>query len=80
MCTFGPRVRGGVIGGIEQTNRDFQSTAIDSATGASVPDGDIAPDASLESTMRTVGAATGIGSEVLDSAISGGKTITAALV
>lgn len=79
MCLFGPRVKGGVIGGIERGKRDFEATGIDSATGASAPDGDIQPEESLESAMRTLGASTGVADEVLDSAVKGGKRIGAAL-
>ncbi|MCH2110630.1 MAG: DUF1501 domain-containing protein [Polyangiaceae bacterium] len=80
MCLFGPRVKGGVIGGIERSKKDFQATPIDSSSGAALPDGDIAPEESLESAMRTLGAAAGMGTDMLDSSISGGKQIEAALV
>lgn len=79
MCIFGPRIKGGVAGGIEE-GRDFQATGIDSATGASTADGDISPDASLESVFRTLGTAVGVPDEVLDTTVAGGKVISSVLV
>jgi len=80
MCLFGPRVKGGVYGGIEPSKRDFQATAMSSETGASAADGDITPDQSLESAMRTLGGAVGLADETMDEAVSGGKLIRGAIV
>jgi len=80
MCLFGPCVRGGIAGGIEDTGRDFAATAIDSVSGASVSDGDIVPEESLESAYRTLGVAVGADRDALDSVISGGKVIESVIV
>lgn len=79
MCIFGPRINGGMAGGIEE-GRDFGATGIDSATGASTADGDITPDESLESVFRTLGTAVGVPEEVLDTTVAGGKVISSILV
>ncbi len=79
MLLFGPKVRGSVIGGIAPDGRDFSATAIDSQTGASAANGDIAPLESLESAAKTLGSALGVPSDVLASRIQGGKVISAAL-
>lgn len=79
MCLFGPRIRGGVAGGIEETGRDFRATGMNSQTGASVPDGDITLDNSLESALRTIGRAVGVGTDVLDQSLAGGHAIEAVL-
>ena len=79
MMMFGPKIRGSVIGGIAADGRDFSSTAINSQTGASAPDGDIQPLESLEATAKTLGAALGISNDVLQHRIQNGKVISAAL-
>ncbi len=80
MCLFGPRVQGGVAGGIEPSGKDFGATGIDSATGAASASGDITPDQSLESAFRTLGVALGVSSETLNGGLAGGKVIQSVLV
>lgn len=79
MCMFGPRVRGGVVGGPVADNRDFSAQPIDSSTGAVAPDGDIDPSISLESAMATLGAAVGLSGDVLERTIRGGKVVTSSV-
>lgn len=79
MCLFGPRVHGGIAGGIQEKGKDFQAVAFDSVTGKPSAGGDVGTESSLESAMRTLGAAVGISSETLDSGISGGTVIQSVL-
>lgn len=82
----GTRVKGAVIGGVTPKNDDYGALAIDSASGRGVDSGDISPANSLASVGKTLGAALGLSSDVVDSTVvnpsSGttvGKLIKAAL-
>jgi len=80
MCLFGKNVNPGVIGGIEELDRDFAASTIDSATGRPGPGGDIDPLSSLESAAKTLGSALDLPIDRLESRIGGGKVVSAALV
>lgn len=79
MTLFGKHVKGGVIGGVEEVERDFGATAIASATGKSDPGGDIDALSSLESAAKTLAAALQLPSERIDARIAGGKIVTSAI-
>ena len=75
MMMFGPRVRPGVIGGLEPTFnrrgalRDFRATAI----------GNVAVDQSLESAGKTLARAVGVPDDRIEARIVGGRVVPAAL-
>lgn len=79
--TIGKPFKGGVIGGVASFggDNDFGCTAIDSATGASSPDGDIDPFQTLASFGKTMMSAVGVEDEVIDKVIGPGAVITGAL-
>lgn len=77
---IGPRVKGSVVGGVAAGGGDYTATGIDSASGASSPSGDIPFSESFQSMGKTVGAATGITADFLNTNITGGKIVTGALV
>lgn len=79
MLMFGKNIRGTVIGGIEAHERDYRAMPIDSSTGEPSPSGDIEPLASLESAARTLWNALELDPQRLDTRISGGKSVSAAL-
>jgi hypothetical protein len=74
---IGPRIRAGVVGGLEPKAMDYYATAIDSKTGAK--GGDIEFGQTLPALGKTLGAALGIPSPVLDATITGGRVVTAAI-
>jgi hypothetical protein len=76
---IGPRIRGSVIGGLELSGIEYQATAIDSQTGQGSAAGDIAFPDTLAAVGKTLGAAVGVKDSVLDSQISSGKVVKAAL-
>ena len=76
---IGKPFRGGVIGGVGPVMGDYGALAIDSKSGKGVAGGDIAPVDSLASLGKTVLAAVGVDSSVIDSTITSGKVITPAL-
>lgn len=77
----GKNVRGGLVGGTVARGGDYSATGIDSATGAGVVDGgDIKFEETLAAVGKTIGAAIGITPETLDTEVSGGRIIRAALV
>ena len=76
---IGKNVKSSVIGGIEPNGNDFKATGIDSVTGASNDSGDIPFAQTLGAVGKTLGAALGISTAALDSAISLGKVVTAAI-
>jgi hypothetical protein len=77
---IGKNVRPGVIGGLEPKGGDYAATAINSTTGAGGPDGDIKFEETLGAMGKTLGAAVGLPTSVLDQQISKGKVVSAALV
>lgn len=74
---MGPGLRGSVIGGVERSGNDFRSTSIDSTTG--LPGGDIPFEENLGAMAKTLGAALGVPSEVLDESVHLGRPVRAAL-
>ena len=78
-CMIGPRVRGSVIGGLELQGIEFQAQPIYAQTGQGGTGGDIAFADTLGAFGKTLGAALGVNTSVLDSQITQGKVVTAAL-
>jgi hypothetical protein len=76
---IGEGLRGGVIGGIEPTGKDYQAQAIDSGTGLASASGDIPHEETFESMAKTLGVALGVPRTRLDEAITGGQVIESAL-
>jgi len=77
---IGKRVRSGVVGGVVPYQDDFTSVGIDSATGRAMDGGgDIPYEETLGAVGKTIGAAAGVTASKLDTAITAGKTIHAAL-
>jgi len=77
---IGKPIRPGVIGGLEPKAGDYYATPIDSKTGKGVPGGgDVSFGDTLGAMGKTLGAAVGVTSEVLDQNITQGKIVTAAL-
>ncbi len=79
MMMAGARVKPSVIGGLVALGDDFAATGIDSSTGAASDSGDVPPEASLESAGKTLGAAMGFASDLLDRRILTGKVVSAAI-
>lgn len=79
---IGPHLRPGVIGGIEARPElgDYSAAALDAATGAAARDGDVAVADSQAAVLRTVAAAVGLSTELLDVVLPRGPLIGAALV
>ncbi|HVT08566.1 MAG TPA: DUF1501 domain-containing protein [Polyangia bacterium] len=77
--TIGKPFKGGVIGGVAPVGSDYGATAIDSATGASSPTGDVPALQSLASFGQTVLAAVGAPDAARSANVKSGKVITAAL-
>jgi hypothetical protein len=77
--TIGKPFRGGVIGGVGPVQNDYGALAIDAQSGAARAGGDIPAVFTLPSFGRTMLAAVGTDASDIDSAISGGKVVTAAL-
>jgi len=78
--TIGKPFRGGVIGGVGPVQKDFGALPIDSKTGQAAPGGDIRALDTLASFGRTMLAAVGVDSAVIDSQITSGQVIKPALV
>jgi hypothetical protein len=82
-CTvmIGAGLKASLIGGVElQTNgNDYQATGINSTTGAGTDSGDIAYTDTLGSVGKTLGKACGVAQTDLDTQITQGKVVTAAL-
>jgi hypothetical protein len=82
-CTvlIGKNVRSSVIGGVtlNASGTDYRATGFDSTTGASNDSGDVAYENTLASVGKTIGAAVGVSQTVLDTQITQGKVISAAL-
>jgi hypothetical protein len=74
------RTKGSVIGGLVPQNGDYSALPIDSVTGAGAQNGDIAFSDTLGAFAKTLGATLGIPSDVLDTNITRGKVVPAALV
>ena len=76
---FGEGLRGGVVGGIEPTGKDYQAQAIESGTGRASASGDIPHEETFQSMAKTLGVALGVPRTRLNEAISGGQVIEPAL-
>jgi hypothetical protein len=77
---IGKRVRAGVVGGLVPYQDDFTSVGIDSASGRPVDGGgDIPYEETLGAVGKTIGAAVGVAASRLDTVITAGKPIRAAL-
>jgi hypothetical protein len=77
---IGKHVRAGVVGGLVPYQDDFTSAGIDSASGRAVDGGgDVPYEETLGAVGKTIGAAVGVAASKLDTAITTGKAIQAAL-
>jgi len=78
---IGKNVKAGVIGGLVPTiaNDDYIAGAIDSATGMLSATGDIPPEQTLASTGKTFNALLGVPNDVIESSMTSGKVIAAAV-
>lgn len=79
MTIMGDRVSPGVYGGVTPIGEDFGATAMDSASGASVDEGDIPTTETLEAAGRTLARAVGVTDAAIDQRIQGGRVIRAAI-
>jgi hypothetical protein len=77
---IGKPFKGGVIGGVQPTAKDYGAMPIASQTGKAAADGDIPASDSLASYGKTLLSAFGIDSAVIDTNITTGKVVTGALV
>lgn len=77
--TIGKPFKGGVIGGVAPVGNDYGATAIDAATGAASPSGDVPALKSLASFGQTMLAAVGVPPATLSADVTTGKVVTGAL-
>jgi hypothetical protein len=77
--TIGKPFRGGVIGGVAPIKKDYGATPVDSKTGAGGSGGDVPALDTLSSYGRTMLTAVGVDPAAVNSQITAGKVITAAL-
>jgi hypothetical protein len=77
---IGKRIKPGVIGGlIPDAKKNGISADIDSASGNAVTGGDIGPNDSLPSLVKTLGVALGLPKATVDDQITQGKVVAGAL-
>jgi hypothetical protein len=77
---IGKTIKPGVIGGLEPKSGDYYATPIDSVSGRGTPGGGDIPFAeTLSAAAKTLGRAVGLPKALLDTQISGGKIVTAAV-
>jgi hypothetical protein len=78
---IGAGFKGSVIGGVSLMSNqyDYQATALDAATGASNPAGNVAYEDTFGSCGKTIGKAVGVDQDTLDTQITKGQVIPAAL-
>jgi hypothetical protein len=76
---IGKPFKGGVIGGVAPVAGDYGAVAINSTSGAGGAGGDVMPAETLASFGKTAMAAVGVDAKVIDSSISTGKVVPAAL-
>jgi hypothetical protein len=79
---IGRGLRPGIVGGLRALgpDADFGAAGIEVATGRAVPSGgDVTPDKTLESMGKTLGVALGVAESVMESRITGGRVVKAAL-
>jgi Protein of unknown function (DUF1501) len=74
--TIGKSILGGVVGGLVPVNQDYGATAVDSKTGASGANSDIAAVDTLASYGKTLLSAVGVDSTTIANQISSGKVVT----
>ncbi len=82
MAMFGPRVRAGVVGGVQMVgngSRPFSARPIDSATGQAAADGDVGLEDSLASAAATLASMVGIDDERIAARVVGGTVVTGAI-
>jgi hypothetical protein len=77
--TIGKSIRGGVVGGLTPVAKDYGATGIDSKTGAASSTGDISSIDTLASYGRTLLAAVGVESSVIETQITSGSVVTGVL-
>jgi hypothetical protein len=79
---MGPAIRASVIGGVaaQTGGKEFRAMGIDSTSGKANDAGDIPYEETLASVGKTIGMAVGVAQADLDSQITKGKVIRAALV
>ena len=78
--TIGKPFKAGVIGAVGPVAGDYGALAINSQNGSGGAGGDIEPVASLPSLGKTLLTAVGVDSATLDTSITAGKVVPAALV
>jgi hypothetical protein len=78
---IGKPFKGGVVGGVEAGGGDYRAMSIDAASGNGVAggSGNVPFSESLSAMGKTLGAACGVSSDVLDGSIRGGKIVAGAL-
>jgi hypothetical protein len=76
---IGKPFRGGVVGGVAPFGKDYGALPFDSRTGRVTPGGDIAAEDTLASFGKTMLAAVGAAPQAIDSLISSGASVPAAL-
>jgi hypothetical protein len=77
--TIGKSIRGGVVGGLTRVAKDYGATGIDSKTGTASSAGDISSIDTLASYGRTLLAAVGVESSVIETQITSGSVVTGVL-
>jgi len=77
--TIGKSIKGGVVGGLAQVDKDYGATSIDSKTGQSSTSGDIKALDTLASYGQTLMAAVGVDSAVIKSQIVTGSVVSGVL-
>jgi len=76
---IGKPFKGGILGGVAPVAGDYGAVAINSTTGAGGAGGDVIPAETLASFGKTAMAAVGVDAKVIDTAITTGKVVPAAL-
>jgi hypothetical protein len=76
---IGKSFQGGVIGGVAPVKNDYGALAIDSKTGMGAQSGDILALDTLASFGKTMLASVGVDQKTIDTQVTGGKVVTAAL-
>jgi hypothetical protein len=76
---IGKPFKGGVIGGVAPVAGDYGAVAINSTSGAGGAGGDVIPAETLASFGKTALAAVGVGAKVIETSITTGKVVPAAL-
>src|SRR5450432_3577092 len=77
--TIGKSIRGGVVGGLTQVDKDYGATGVDSKTGQSGTSNDISPIDTLASYGQTLLAAVGVDPAVIGAQISSGTVVSGVL-